>query len=170
MNKSVSRRTTILAIAAATFILPVAAQSGGARSQQVAGTWMLVSLVNTMPDGKKVDVFGTNPKGRAILTPDGHFSVVFTRDGLPKFASGARQTGTPEENQAVVQGSLAYSGTYTVDAKDKVLVMNVDASTFPAWVGQAQKRKYTLEGDRLQWVGITGTQGGNVLASFKRAK
>ena len=168
------RRTTVLLGIAAGFAasaqMPVLAQVGGDHSQKITGTWSLVSAVNTMPDGQKVDVFGSKPNGNVIFSPDGHFTVFFMRDGLPKFASGNRQKGTPEENQAIVQGSLAYSGTYSADAKDKVLVMNVDASTFPAWIGEVQKRKYTIEGDKLQWVGIVGTGGGNLLVTLKRAK
>ena len=166
-----SRRKLIIGFMAASFILPAMAQAGSDRNTPLAGTWTLVSAVNTMSDGQKIDVFfGSNPKGRVIFTPQGHFSVLFSKDGLPKFASGARQSGTPEENQAVVQGSLAYSGTYTVDAAKKALVMNVDVSTFPAWIGQVQKREYTLEADRLQWVGVVGAQGGNLIISLQRAK
>ena len=170
MNKAMSRRAAILGIAASTFIFPVAAQYGGDRSREVAGTWMLVSLVNTQPDGQKTDVLGSNPKGKAIFSPDGHFSVTFTRDGLPKFVSGNRVKGTPEENQAVVQGSVAYFGTYAIDTTDRVLSQTVEGSTFPAWIGEVQKRKYTLEGDQLQWVGIVGTGGGTVVATLKRVK
>ena len=170
MNESRSRRKLIIGFIAASFIQPAMAQTGSDRNTPLAGTWTLVSAVNTMSDGQKIDVFGSNPKGRVIFTPQGHFSVLFSKDGLPKFASGARQNGTPEENQAVVQGSLAYSGTYTVDTAKKALVMNVDVSTFPAWIGQVQKREYTLEGDRLQWVGVVGAQGGNLIISLQRAK
>jgi hypothetical protein len=170
MNKSISRRAMILGIAASTFVLPVAAQYSGDRNREIAGTWMLVSLVNTQPDGQKTDVFGSNPKGKAIFSPDGHFSVLFTRDGLPKFASGNRVKGTPEENQAIVQGSVAYFGTYSIDATEKILVQKIEGSTFPAWTGEVQKRKYTLEGDQLQWIGIVGTGGGTVVATLKRLK
>ncbi|MEO5677827.1 MAG: lipocalin-like domain-containing protein [Usitatibacter sp.] len=173
MKKSISRRATILGIAASILVLPVAAQYGGDRSREVAGTWMLVSLVNTQPDGQKSDVMGSNPKGKAIFTPDGHFSVNFTRDGLPKFASGNRVKGTPEENQAVVQGSISYFGTYSTDGADgtdRILSQKVEGSTFPAWIGEVQKRKFTIAGDQLQWVGIVGTGGGTVVATLRRVK
>ena len=170
MNKFVSRRATILGMAASILALPVAAQYGGDRNREVAGTWTLVSLVNTQADGQKADVLGANPKGKAIFSPDGHFSVTFTRDGLPKFASGNRVKGTPEENQAVVQGSIAYFGTYSTDPVERVLAQKVEGSTFPAWIGELQKRKYTIEGEQLQWVGIVGTGGGTVVATLKRLK
>ena len=49
----------------------------------------------------------------------GHFSVIITRFDLPKFASNNRETGTAEENKAIVQGSLACFGTYSVSETDK---------------------------------------------------
>jgi hypothetical protein len=39
------------------------------------------------------------------------------RADLPKFAANNRNVGTPEENKAIVQGSFAYFGTYTVTNK-----------------------------------------------------
>ena len=145
------------------------AQYGGPTMQQVAGTWSLVSVVNTQPDGSRTEVFGPDPKGQVILTPDGKFSVMFARANLPKFAAGDRQMGTDDENKAVVRGSLAYVGTYTLDEGDQSLVMTVSASTFPAWVGQVQRRKVTVVGDRLEWVGVVGTSGGRVIVTLKRS-
>jgi ABC-type uncharacterized transport system substrate-binding protein len=37
------------------------------------------------------------------------------RSDLPKFGSNNRMSGTPEENKAIVQGSIAYFGTYSID-------------------------------------------------------
>ncbi len=170
MSKSISRRTAMLGIAASTLMLPVAAQTGGDRKREIAGAWKLVSIVNTQPDGKKTDVFGSNPRGQAIFSPDGHFSVVFSRSDLPKFASGNRTKGTAEENRAVVQGSIAYFGTYSIDTTEKALASTIEGSTFPAWIGQVQKRKYTLAGDQLQWVGVVGTGGGTLAVTLKRVK
>jgi len=141
---------------------------GHSNTQRLAGAWTVVSVVQTNADGSKVDVFGKAPMGGFLLTPEGHCSVIFSRDDLPKFKSGVRQTGTPEEFTAVGKGSLAYSGACSAD--DRELTMVVKTSTFPAWIGQTQKRQYTLEGDQLRWVGITGLQGANVAVTVKRAK
>jgi hypothetical protein len=58
-------------------------------------------------DGKKTDLYGPDPQGRIVFDPDGRISFIVTRSDLPKFASNNRQAGTPEENKAIVQGSLA---------------------------------------------------------------
>lgn len=169
MNTLISTRYALMAATlAVVWTLPSWAQTGSAKTQQLAGAWSVVSVVQTNPDGSKVDVFGKNPLGGYFLTPDGHCSVLFMRDDLPKFKSGVRQKGTAEEYTAVVQGSLAYAGTCLADGEN--LTMVVQASTFPAWIGQTQKRKYTLEGEQLRWVGITGLQGASIAVTVKRAK
>ena len=165
MTKRTFVAATVVCAALATSAL---AQYGSAKTQQLAGTYMIVSVVQTNADGTKVDVFGKKPLGSVILTADGNYSVVLVKDDLPKFKKGARLQGTPEENTAVVQGSLAYTGTYT--AENGVLTMKVLSSTFPGWTGETQKRKYTMQGDELQWVGITAVQGASVVLTAKRAK
>jgi hypothetical protein len=46
---------------------------------------------------------------------------------------------TPEENKAIMEGSIAYFGTYTVDEAAKTISMRVETSTFPNQVGTEQK-------------------------------
>ena len=172
MNNSHSQRTTFagLLLFAAASLPTFPAQASDQAKSTVLGTWALVSVVNTAADGQKVDVFGATPIGRVIFAANGKFTVLFSRTDLPKFASGNRVSGTAEENQAVVKGTLAYSGSYSVDSKEKALVMKVDASTFPAWIGETQKRKYILSGDNLQWEGVVGNQGGKVIVNLKRER
>jgi Lipocalin-like domain len=62
-----------------------------------------------------------------MFDPNGHFSEIITRSDLPKFASNNREAGTPEENKAAVQGSIAFFGTYTVDESAKTLTQHVES-------------------------------------------
>jgi hypothetical protein len=71
-------------------------------------------------EGKKTDLFGPNPQGQITFDPNGRISMIITRSDLPKFASNNRHAGTPEENKAVVEGSIAYFGTYS--AREMTLV------------------------------------------------
>ena len=71
--------------------------------------------MQTNADGSKADVFGKTPLGGFLMTPEGYCSIIFMRDDLPKFRSGARLTGTPEEFTAVGKGSIAYSGDCLTD-------------------------------------------------------
>jgi hypothetical protein len=83
--------------------------------EQLVGTWALVLCENVAPDGAKTPlVVGSNPAGQHIFTDDGHFSFQAAAE-FPKFASNDRMKTTPEENNAVVEGSIAYYGIYTVN-------------------------------------------------------
>ena len=108
--------------------------------EQLVGTWKLVSSHNIRSDGSKLDRSGLNPKGIVIYTSDGHFVFVNTRSDLPKLASNSRDQATPEEYKAVVQGSLAYFGTYSVNEADKVITAKIEGSTFPNQVGADDRR------------------------------
>jgi len=57
------------------------------------------------------------------------------KSDLPKFAANNRQAGTPEENKAVVQGSLAYFGTYSVDEAAKTVTIHIESCSFRIGTG-----------------------------------
>lgn len=137
-----------------------AGENGASLAQQVQGSWNLVSIYNEQ-DGKKTDVFGPNPRGSLILTSGGRFSYVLMRAGLPKFASNSRLKGTAEENLAVVEGSLAYFGKYSMGS-DKEITLHVEGCTFPNWNGLDQKRLITINGDEMQMVNPTPSIGGGI--------
>jgi Lipocalin-like domain len=81
------------------------------------------------------------------------------RPGRPKFASNNRDGTIPEENKATVQGTLAYSGRYSVS--DKTLIFHIEASTFPNAEGAEQKRVITsLTADELKYSNPAPTAGG----------
>jgi hypothetical protein len=148
----------------------LAKEKGGTLAKQVQGSWILASLY-VEQDGKKIEPFGSKPRGSMIMTPDGRFSVILIKESLPKFASNNRMKGTAEENQAVVQGSLAYYGTYAVvSEKEHMGNMHVEGSTFPNWDGQDQKRVWTVKGDELSVSNPTASIGGVAYVIWKRAK
>ena len=143
---------------------------GSSLAKQVQGTWILVSNINER-DGQKIDTFGPNPRGQLILTPGGHFSMILMRASLPKFASNNRLKGTAEENQAVVQGSHAFYGTYKVgNEKDRTIILHVEGCTFPNWDGQDLPRVMTLSEDELKQVNPAAAIGGKNYVTWKRAE
>ncbi len=147
-----------------------AQEKAGTLAQQVQGNWTLVSLY-VEQDGKKTEPFGSKPRGSMILTPDGRFSIILMRASLPKFASNNRMQGTAEENQAIVQGSLAHYGSYAVASeKEHTVNLRNEGSTFPNWDGQDQKRVWTVKGDELSVINPTATTGGVAYIIWKRAK
>jgi hypothetical protein len=162
-----NKRTFLLATATTLAAGTAAAQYGNPKMQDLAGAWMVTSVVLTKADGSKDEVFGKDMLGTVLLTGDGHYSVVLMRADLPKIKV-PRPEASAEDSMKIVHGSLAYTGSFKVDGDS--LSMLVKTSTYPAWVGQTQKRKFTLKGDQLQWVGVTPVQGASVLLTAKRAK
>jgi hypothetical protein len=148
-----------------------AQEKGAGLAQQIQGSWNLVSMYNEQ-DGKKTEQFGPNPRGSMILTPDGRFSNILMRASLPKFVSNNRVKGTDDENRAIVQGSIAYFGTYTVlSDKGQTLNLHMEGGTFPNWDGQDQRRIMTVNGDELKLVNpVPSIGGGTNYIIWKRAK
>jgi hypothetical protein len=120
-------------------------------------------------DGSKVDTFGPNPVGILMLDGDGLLSLQEMRSDLPQFGTNNRQEGTADENKAIVQGSICYFGTYTIDEAAKTLIFHLEGCSFPNWNGTEQKRSFTLTGDELTWTGV-GSSGRPIHTVWKRAK
>src|SRR5436190_18462946 len=136
--------------------------------QQLVGTWTFVSSTTKLPDGSPA--WGTNPKGLLIFTEDGHFSSHIVRSDIPKFASNNRAQGTPEENKAVVHGSIGTFGTYTVDEAKKAYTLKYEGSTFPHRVGTEETRPFAIIGDELKVSNPATSVGGTSELVYKRAK
>jgi hypothetical protein len=152
---------------AATGMAPTAT---AASLKDVVGTWTFVS--NTaVRDGNKIELFGPGGRGQMILSADGRYMIVIVRADLPKFGKNSRFEGTPEENRAVLQGSNAHYGSFSVDEAAGVLTFNIEGATFPNWTGAVQRRQFTLTGDVLTYIIPTSTTGsGSGEVIWKRTK
>jgi len=135
-------------------------------ANDLVGIWEWLSVDNTQPDGIKVQPFGPKPGGYLSFSSNGRFLWLITRPGRAKFASGKRDQGTPEENKATVQGSLAYCGTYSVSGD--TLIMNIESSTYPNEEGAEQRRSFTLNGGELTWRNPTVSTGASGVARLRR--
>jgi hypothetical protein len=176
MNKSMREMMGILSRATAFVAVMLsgapdawAQQTAKGLKQQIVGTWSLAEQWVEL-DGKKTQRFGPNPKGIAIFEGNGRFAQILLRPDLPRFASNNAMTGTADENKAVVQGSTAFYGRWSVDEKDGSLVAHLDGSTYPNWDGQDQKRTVSMSGDEMKLC-VPGAQiGGTACAIWKRIK
>ena len=160
-----SMATVALLVAGAAFAGPALAQPS--IKDQIAGPWTLVSI-----KAGNAEPYGPNPKGAMFLAPGGQFSITIVRDGIPRFASDNRTTGTDAENKAAVLGSLAYFGTYTVSDKDQIIDMTITAATYPNFNGTRQNRRFALSGDELTLTNPSpsGGGGGGAVQVWRRAK
>ena len=140
-------------------------------TQELVGTWTLVSI-QLEKDGKRTDMYGPNPQGQQIFDTNGRYSLIITRSDVPKFASNNREAGTPEENKAAVQGSIAFFGTYTVDESAKTLTQHVESCSFPNFNGTDRKLSFSISGDELNSTTISkaSTGTGSAYLVWKRAQ
>jgi hypothetical protein len=145
--------------------------------EQLVGTWTMVLCEVVQPDGTKTPlVVGNDPTGQYIFTDNGHFSFQAAAE-LPRLASNSRMKTTPEENKAVVQGSVAYYGTYTVNDADRTIALHVDRSSFPNQNGSDGKRIITaLSADEMKYINPLRSDvasiatGGSIDCAYKWAK
>jgi hypothetical protein len=138
--------------------------------EQLVGAWTLVS-VSVGEGDKKAEPYGPSPKGALLLAPNGSFALTIVRAGIARFASNNREQGTTEENTAVVKGSLAYFGSYTVDEAEHLIEVKIDGSTFPNFDGTSQKRLFKLTADELTLSNAAPSGGGGTAVQvWKRAK
>jgi len=152
------------------------ALSGAAFGQQksakeeIVGAWSLVSVTSEMDDGKKGEPFGSSPKGEIIFSSDGHFSLFQSRAEIPKIAANDRAKATPEEAQSIVASTIAYYGTYSIDEKTKVIVVNLAASTYANVAAiPDQKRTITLlTSDELKFDNPRTPNGMTLRTAWKR--
>ena len=169
MNNRIVKLTLPALLAGAMFAAARSVCAQQPAVQGVIGTWTLVSETAHQGD-KTTEPLGPNPLGSIIFDRGGRFILMIARPGLPKFAANKRDAGTPEENKAVLAGSLAFFGTYSANEVDQVITLHVEASTFPNWIGTNQKRSFTLSGDEMKWINRAPAIGAEVVeVVWKRA-
>jgi Lipocalin-like domain len=138
-------------------------------TDQVVGTWALVSFDSFNAAGAKVpSMEGTDIKGLLVLTRDGRLSVQII-SAFPKLASKDRLKTSAAEEKAVAHGVLSFFGTYTVSEAKKRINFRIERSSYPNQVtGKDAPRDLTLVGDEMRFDNAGRTAGGNVAIVWKR--
>lgn len=111
---------------------------------------MVSQTIEDLDGTPKPNRFGDNPNGIAVFEQNGRYAIILLRSDLPKIASGNALTGTPAEDRAIVHGTTAYFGTWSVDDATSTMVTHVDAATYPNWDGLDQKRQVSITGDIMR--------------------
>lgn len=131
-----------------------------AQQHTFTGTWELVSVDNIYPDSSRVHPYGDHPQGMLMFDNKGNYTIQIFNATRPKVTSGDKNKCTPEENAALVQGSNAHFGKYTIDEATHTITFNITHASFPNWEGTTQKRAYTYINNVLSYVVTHTTQGG----------
>src|SRR5262245_42694596 len=156
------------AAALALFTLAAGTASAQQLDKNLVGAWTIVSITAGEGD-KATQPYGPNPRGTQIFNADGRFAVVVTRADIPKVASNNRTTSTPEESEKIAHGSIGYFGSYTTNAADSSVTVQIEGATFANFVGTSQKRTYTISGDEMILKNPAASSGAAVTIVMKRA-
>ncbi len=123
--------------------------------EQLVGTWTLVSATQ---------------KGIIIYDANGRYAQIQLNPNRPKFKGSTRLDGTPEENKAVVQATVAQFGTWSVNEADKTITHHIEFHIFPNYDGTESKRSITLTGDEMKQSVPTTSLGRSSENLWRRAK
>jgi len=129
-----------------------------------------VSSTGTREDG--TDVPRPSLQGAVTYTADGHFQFISTRTDTPRLASNDTSRPTPDEAMAIASGSVAYTGTYTVDESTKTILAKVETSTFPNLVGAPKQRRIvtSISADEMRFTNPRTPSGVTLSFVWKRAR
>lgn len=105
------------------------------------GTWKLLSFESEEENGRIEHPFGTNITGFLAYCPDGNMNVNIMMNDRLKFKSGDLTIASEEEMKSSMF-YIGYAGRYEI--QDGFVLHHIDVSFFPNWVGQTQKRLYSL--------------------------
>lgn len=125
-------------------------------SDQIIGTWSLVSRQTVTLDGRVIVDPGLSatPFGLLIYDRSGHVAAQLSRPNRTveiigeECADAAKAKGA-EENARTIFGYDAYFGTYTIDKKHAIITHHLEGALFPGDVGKSISRQFSISGDRL---------------------
>jgi Lipocalin-like domain len=170
MNRCCALGLSIVALVTSpAFVTDSYAQEKSLRDQLV-GTWIYVSSTGKRDDGSEVQ--RPSLQGSVTYTADGHFHFITTRTDTPKYASNDTGRPSPEEAMAVASGSIAYTGTYTVDESSRTVQPIIETSTFANLVGAPNQRRIitSISADEMRFVNPRTPSGVTLEFVWKRAK
>lgn len=116
-------------------------------TDQLTGAWKVTSFAFTDAGGGVYNPLGESPAGTVAFTPDGYMSFTFMASARAPFAAEDLFGGSEAERAAAAAGYVSFGGPYRVE--DNAIVIDVEYSLFPNWVGKKQVRLFFVEGDRL---------------------
>jgi hypothetical protein len=132
-------RLFAVAVAVYHYLAPGAAVAQD-KAKQLAGSWKLTSWTIQIIGGDITEPFGHNPKGRALITPDGYAAFVIA-------AANRKPAANDADSAALLKTLMVYTGPFTIEG-DK-FTTKVDISWNEFLTGQDQVRFFKLEGDKL---------------------
>ncbi|KFE72243.1 lipocalin-like domain-containing protein [Hyalangium minutum] len=117
--------------------------------ERLVGTWQLIAVEGRLPDGSRNHPYGKNPLGMLIYDSHGNMAVQLMNRNRPSFTSADLKGSTGQEAKEALDGAAVYFGSYETDEQTARVCHHIQGSVFPNWIGTVQRRRATLEGNRL---------------------
>ena len=138
-------------LAAVLAMLCATACATTAANSDLVGTWRLVEFWNRSgPDQPKAYRFGEHPLGYFVYDTTGHVHIQIARNPQPPNITEQQLAKlSSDELRAMIDGYVAYFGTYTVDAAKGIVVHHVEGDARREYTGTDQPRPFRLNGDEL---------------------
>jgi hypothetical protein len=128
------------------------------------GTWIMTSAYEVLADGTRTTHYGEHPQGLFMVDNQGRYSMQIFRPNRPKFASGIKAQGAPDEYRDAVVGSSTHTGRVVVDTIHHKLVFHIETSSFPNWEGTEQIRDYVVADGTLTYSVPANASGNGTIA------
>ena len=144
------------------------AQTNLSQPGPLSGTWTLKAAQVILPDGKRVTdpAYGDSAKGILMIDADGQYSLQIFKPDRPKFSSGDKKRGTPDEYSSALLGMSTHVGHVQVDSAHALLIFNIDYAAYPNWNHTVQTRKYRLSGNELYYEVPPSAGAGTIAVSI----
>ena len=170
--KTAMKIVSVVAAGALACLSPSGAQAKPPRNVPawLVGTWTLAAADVVHPDGRRERDYGSAPIGLFMVDAQGHYSLQIFRSDRPRFASGDKAKGTPQEYSAAFKGTSTHFGTVSVDPVAHVLTFRIEAASFPNEDGTVQKRTYELTGDVLSYKVAPRPNGDVPISTWRRVR
>ena len=134
------------------------------RPLSLEGTWVMTAAYEILADGTRTANYGEHPNGLLMVDKAGRYSIQIFRPDRPKFASGDKKKGTPEEYAEAVLGSSTHTGRVVVEPVRGKLIFNIEAASYPNWEGTQQVRDYTFKDGTLTYSVPASASGNGTIA------
>jgi hypothetical protein len=146
-------RFSVVMLATATLMASATLADGqqAVTKDKIIGTWKLLSFYDeSVESGKKTNVFGENPRGYLILTPDERIALInvaASREG-PKSLPP-----TQTEAAALFNSMIAYIGRYKIDPTPTEggtkIILPAEIASNPLIEGRDRGFLVRLDGNKL---------------------
>lgn len=121
------------------------------RPEQLHGSWLLEDFIIRYADGRPPShPFGADARGLLMYTPDGRMSAILAREGRPHLDASRLETSAKapaEEKAAAFDSYLSYGGRWFTEGEE--VVHSVEYALTPNLVGRENRRRASLDGDRI---------------------